>query len=39
MGRLDGRAVDGGLTIQLQEDLGVHLACWVKQHPQVELPY
>jgi len=31
--------VDGGLTIQLQENVGVHLAHWVKQHPEVELPY
>jgi NAD(P)-dependent dehydrogenase (short-subunit alcohol dehydrogenase family) len=31
--------VDGGLTIQLQENLGVHLARWVREHPEVELPY
>lgn len=31
-------AVDGGLTIQLQENLGVHLARWIRQHPEVELP-
>jgi hypothetical protein len=27
--------VDGGLTIQLQENVGVRLAHWVKQHPEV----
>jgi len=31
--------VDGGLTIQLQENIGVHLARWVKEHPDVDLPY
>jgi hypothetical protein len=31
--------VDGGLTIQLQENVGVHLARWVKRHPELELPY
>lgn len=31
--------VDGGLTIQLQEDLGVHLAHWTQEHPDNELPY
>lgn len=31
-------AVDGGLTIQLQENLGVHLARWIREHPDVELP-
>jgi NAD(P)-dependent dehydrogenase (short-subunit alcohol dehydrogenase family) len=30
--------VDGGLTIQLQENLGVHLARWIKEHPDVEVP-
>lgn len=31
-------AVDGGLTIQLQENLGVHLAKWIREHPEVRLP-
>ncbi|HLH72606.1 MAG TPA: SDR family oxidoreductase [Chloroflexota bacterium] len=31
--------VDGGLTIQLQEDLGVRLAHWILEHPQTQLPY
>jgi len=31
--------VDGGLTIQLQEDLGVHLAHWIQEHPETKLPY
>lgn len=31
--------VDGGLTIQLQENLGVHLAHYVKAHPTTPLPY
>lgn len=31
--------VDGGLTIQLQEDLGVHLAHWILEHPDTKLPY
>lgn len=31
--------VDGGLTIQLQEDLGVHLAHWIQEHPDTKLPY
>ena len=31
--------VDGGLSIQLQENVGVRLAHWVKEHPEVELPY
>ena len=31
--------VDGGLTIQLQEDLGVHLAHWIQEHPDTRLPY
>ncbi len=31
-------AVDGGLTIQLQENLGMHLARWIREHPEVELP-
>jgi NAD(P)-dependent dehydrogenase (short-subunit alcohol dehydrogenase family) len=32
-------AVDGGLTIQLQEDLGVHLAQYVQAHPDTWFPY
>ena len=32
-------AVDGGLTLQLQENLGVHLAHYVQQHPETWLPY
>ena len=31
--------VDGGLTIQLQEDLGVHLAHYIQDHPDTKLPY
>jgi NAD(P)-dependent dehydrogenase (short-subunit alcohol dehydrogenase family) len=31
--------VDGGLTIQLQENLGVHLARYTQQHPDSWLPY
>jgi NAD(P)-dependent dehydrogenase (short-subunit alcohol dehydrogenase family) len=31
--------VDGGLTIQLQEDLGVRLARFVQQHPDTWFPY
>lgn len=31
--------VDGGLTIQLQENLGVHLAHYMREHPETELPY
>jgi len=30
--------VDGGLTIQLQEDLGLNLARLVRAHPEIELP-
>lgn len=30
-------AVDGGLTIQLQENLGVHLAQYVQEHPETKL--
>lgn len=30
--------VDGGLTIQLQEDLGVRQARFIRQHPEIELP-
>ena len=32
-------AVDGGLSIQLQENLGVHLAHYVREHPDLNLPY
>ncbi|MCC6629471.1 MAG: SDR family oxidoreductase [Chloroflexi bacterium] len=31
--------VDGGLTIQLQEDLGVALAHYMRAHPETQLPY
>lgn len=31
-------AVDGGLSLQLQEDLGVHLGHYVQQHPETWLP-
>ena len=31
--------VDGGLTIQLQENLGVHLAHYIREHPETKLPY
>ena len=31
--------VDGGLTIQLQEDLTVALAHWIRDNPQTILPY
>ena len=31
-------AVDGGLTIQLQENLGVHLARYFRDHPDTQLP-
>jgi NAD(P)-dependent dehydrogenase (short-subunit alcohol dehydrogenase family) len=31
--------VDGGLTLQLQENLGVHLARYAQEHPDLELPY
>jgi NAD(P)-dependent dehydrogenase (short-subunit alcohol dehydrogenase family) len=31
--------VDGGLTIQLQENLGVQLAHYARQHPDFKLPY
>ena len=30
-------AVDGGLTIQLQEDLGVHLGRWTQENPNTRL--
>lgn len=32
-------AVDGGLTIQLQENLGVHLARYAQEHPDTWFPY
>ncbi len=32
-------AVDGGLTLQLQENLGVHLGRYVQQHPETWFPY
>jgi NAD(P)-dependent dehydrogenase (short-subunit alcohol dehydrogenase family) len=32
-------AVDGGLTIQLQEDLGVRLAQFAQEHPETWFPY
>jgi NAD(P)-dependent dehydrogenase (short-subunit alcohol dehydrogenase family) len=31
--------VDGGLSIQLQENLAVHLAHYVQEHPGLQLPY
>ena len=31
--------VDGGLSIQLQENLGVHLAHYGQEHPELKLPY
>jgi NAD(P)-dependent dehydrogenase (short-subunit alcohol dehydrogenase family) len=31
--------VDGGLTVQLQENLGVHLAHYIQEHPDTRLPY
>jgi NAD(P)-dependent dehydrogenase (short-subunit alcohol dehydrogenase family) len=31
--------VDGGLSIQLQENLAVHLAHYVQEHPELQLPY
>jgi NAD(P)-dependent dehydrogenase (short-subunit alcohol dehydrogenase family) len=31
--------VDGGLTIQLQENSGVHLARYAQEHPETWLPY
>lgn len=31
--------VDGGLSIQLQENLGVHLAHYIKEHPDTPLPH
>ncbi len=31
--------VDGGMTLQLQENLGVHLARYIQQHPDTWFPY
>ena len=31
--------VDGGHSIQLQENLAVHLAHYVQEHPDLKLPY
>jgi NAD(P)-dependent dehydrogenase (short-subunit alcohol dehydrogenase family) len=31
--------VDGGMTIQLQEDLTVALAHWIRENPDTKLPY
>lgn len=31
--------VDGGLTLQLQENVGVHLGRYVQQHPETWFPY
>ncbi len=30
--------VDGGMTVQLQEDIGVHLGHFIQKHPQTWLP-
>ena len=30
--------VDGGLTIQLQEDLAIRMAHWLREHPDTQLP-
>jgi NAD(P)-dependent dehydrogenase (short-subunit alcohol dehydrogenase family) len=32
-------AVDGGMTLQLQENVGVHLGHYVQQHPDTWFPY
>ncbi len=32
-------AIDGGLTIQLQEDLACNLAGYYRDHPETEIPY
>lgn len=32
-------AVDGGMTLQLQENVGVHLGHYVQQHPETWFPY
>lgn len=31
--------VDGGLSVQLQENLGVQLAHYIQEHPETRLPY
>jgi enoyl-[acyl-carrier-protein] reductase (NADH) len=31
--------VDGGLTVQLQEDFGVRQAQFINQNPDTQLPY
>ena len=31
--------VDGGLTVQLQEDFGVRQAHYIQEHPETQLPY
>ena len=31
--------VDGGMTVQLQENLGVHLAHYVQANPETKMPY
>ena len=31
--------VDGGLTVQLQENFGVRQAHYLKDHPETDLPY
>ena len=31
--------VDGGLTVQLQEDFGVRQANYVREHPETQMPY
>ena len=32
-------AIDGGLTIQLQEDLACNLAGYYREHPEMQIPY
>jgi NAD(P)-dependent dehydrogenase (short-subunit alcohol dehydrogenase family) len=32
-------AVDGGLTLQLQEDFAVSMVKYIREHPETELPY
>ncbi len=31
--------IDGGLTIQLQEDLACNLAAYYRENPEVQVPY
>jgi hypothetical protein len=31
--------VDGGLTLQLQENLAVQMAHYIQEHPDTQLPY